>query len=359
MAAAGDTSEQRHFDAIQKSVREKNDDEALKQAADFIKTYPKSARIPLVRLTMADLESSPAEAVKQYRYIADRYRAFEHRDRALFRACEIYYIQSKWNDLKAESSDGMSLKKESRHSFDFHLFHVIAMMELAEYEQAGAECAALLDRHHGYNELARALLVQACLYKKTSGFSKQYIGALREIATGFAQSDVMQTALFLLGEYFEHRKMYDESYSAFMDLKARYPGSPESFESEARIKSMAKHRPRRVFYLPGKKIVDGAESIDISPDIDLPDEQESPVFYSISLGPFESLKRTREIKKLLGEYDFLKTVKLKNGYALYVGRCSEEDSVLKVKIRLAEEYGFNGRIVRISGDGKNSFIYGE
>jgi hypothetical protein len=50
---------------------------------------------------------------------------------------------------------------------------------------------------------------------------------------------------------------------------------------------------------------------------------------------------------------------LKNGYAVYVGRCPDEDSVLKVKIRLAEEYGINARIVRISIDEKNSYIYGD
>ena len=359
VSASADNTEQRRVDAIKKSLREKNEGEAGKRAAEFIKSFPGSGRVPDVRLIQADLEPSPAEALKLYRHIADRYRSFERRDRAIYRACEIDYIMSKWNDLKAESAEGMALQKNGRYDFDFHLFHVIALMELGEYETAGAECAALIESNHDYNQLARALLVQACLFKKTTGQSKQYIGSIREIAVGFSDSDVMQTALYLLGEYFAHRKMYDESYSAFMDLVSRYPGSPESIEAEKQCRSLARYKPRRVFYLPGKKIVEDAESIDISPDIDIPDEREGTVFYSISLGPFETLKRAREIKKLLGEYDFIKTVKLKNGYALYVARCPGEDSVLRVKIRLAEEFGLNGRIVRVTGDGKNSFIYGE
>ena len=55
----------------------------------------------------------------------------------------------------------------------------------------------------------------------------------------------------------------------------------------------------------------------------------------------------------------MKMVRLKNGYALYVGKRPDEEAAMKLKMRLAEEYGINGRIVRISGDGQRSYIYGE
>ena len=77
------------------------------------------------------------------------------------------------------------------------------------------------------------------------------------------------------------------------------------------------------------------------------------------MGPLASSRKAAELKGLLKDFDFIKTVKLKNGYALYVGRGPDEESALKLKIRLAEEYGINGRIVRISGDGERSYIYGE
>ena len=78
----------------------------------------------------------------------------------------------------------------------------------------------------------------------------------------------------------------------------------------------------------------------------------------VRLIPFSS-RKAAELKGLLKEFDFLRTVKLRDGFALYVGRGPDEESALKLKVRLAEEYGINGRIVRISGDGDRSYIYGE
>ena len=101
------------------------------------------------------------------------------------------------------------------------------------------------------------------------------------------------------------------------------------------------------------------ESIDISPEKDAPEDTEATVYYAISVGPFNSMKIVNGIKKELVDFDQIKTVRLSSGYALYVGRCRDEESALELRVRLAEEVGINGRIVRISAGDRQSFIYGE
>ena len=319
----------------------------------------KSGYTPEERLVLADRETFPPEAVKKYKSLVDKFRHFKKNDYAQHRICEIHYLAADWQELKNESLNGKKYFTRRRYRRNFMVFLVLAELELGEYDEAQRECERLIALNHDYNNLAAAILLLAQVHKKKSGFSKQYIITLRQIASGFPGSNAMQTALFLLGEFYENKKMYDESYSAYSDLVSKYPGSPEAAEATKRIGSLMKYNPRSVYYLPGKQIIDETASIDISPETDLPHEKDPSVFYSLSVGPFNSQSGAAEIKKLLAEYDFIKTVRLKKGYAVYVSRCPDEDSILKIKIRLAEEYGINGRIVRIFVDEKNSYIYGD
>jgi len=357
--AVGQKSENQYLDGIKKFAGNKNGSSAKKLSAEFFKAYPKTKYVPDVKLILADAETIPTKAVPQYQSILKNFRYFKKNDYVQYRICEINYLMSNWLELKTEAQNGGKKFPKSRFRDNFSMFLIFSLMQLGDYEGAEHECRRLVGNNHDYNNLAAALLILANIQKKSSGMSKQYIGSIREIAKGFSESDAMPAALFFMGEFYEQKKLYDESYSAYSDLIAKYPGSPEATEGDVRIKSLMKYNPKRATYLPGKKIIDAADSIDISPEIDIPDDKHSMIFYSLSVGPFISLKSAEEIKKLLNEYDFIKTVRLKNGYAVYVSRSPDEESILKVKIRLAEEHGLNGRIVRISSDGKNSYIYGE
>jgi hypothetical protein len=42
---------------------------------------------------------------------------------------------------------------------------------------------------------------------------------------------------------------------------------------------------------------------------------------------------------------------------IYLGQYRDTDSALEIRIRLAEEYGINGNIVRFSIQGDKSYIY--
>jgi tetratricopeptide (TPR) repeat protein len=357
-AEKSNTSEKQFLDLIRKQAQENDHAAVNKQAAEFFKAYPNSKKVPDVRLILADIEHSPEESIEKYRVIVTKYKYYPKRDYAQFRICEIKYLQSRWEDLITDSREGIRLGPGA-YSDRFRFFLIIGLIHKEDYDSAEKECRLLIDGNHDYHNMARSLLILSHIYRSTSGLSREYINTVREIALGYGNADTFPATLCLLGEFYEQKRMYDESYSAYSDLMSKYPGSPEASEATKRVQTLMKHNPRRVFYLPGKKIVDNTEIIDITPDIDVPEANGSSSFYSISVGPFPSVKNANEIKSLLKEFEFIKTVRLKNGYALYVGKSPDEESAMKVKMRLAEEYGINGRIVRISGDGQRSYIYGE
>jgi len=351
-------SEKQYLDDIRKSVKKNKYAAVKKQAAEFFKTYPNSKMVPDVRLILADIEHLPEESITKYRVIVTKYKYYPKRDYAQFRICEIEYLQSRWEDLISDAREGIRLGPGANGD-RFKFFLIIGLIHKEDYASAEKECRLLIDGNHDYHNMARSLLILSHIYRTTTGLSREYINTVREIALGYGDADTFPATLYLLGEFYEQKRMYDESYSAYSDLISKYPGSPEASEATKRVQALMKHNPRRVFYLPGKKIVDNTESIDITPEMDVPEANGSSSFYSISVGPFPSVKNAKEIKSLLKEFEFIKTVRLKSGYALYVGKSPDEESAMKVKMRLAEEYGINGRIVRISGDGQRSYIYGE
>lgn len=351
-------SDKQDYRAIQKLAAKKKYGDVKIKSAVFFKAHPESALVPDVRLILADIETSPDEAISNYRTVAARYRRYGRRHYARYRICEITFLQSKWDVLAREAREGLHMGK-SAYDGKFGRFLVIALIHTGDYAGAERECRRLIDTDHEYGTMARSLLLLAHILRSASGFSREYIATIRDMALGYADSDAIQAVIYLLGEFYENRQMHDESYSAYFDLVSKYPGSPEAAEASRRMKGLMKHNPRRVAYLPGKKILDGTEKIDIHPEKKLPEEDASAAFYSISVGPLASSKKATELKGLLKEFDYLRTVKLRDGFALYVGRGPDEESALKMKVRLAEEYGINGRIVRISGDGERSYIYGE
>ncbi|MBN2079633.1 MAG: hypothetical protein JW838_11755 [Spirochaetes bacterium] len=346
------------FRQIESLLKNNDLDKARNLSFRFIKAFPRSQHVPDVHLIIAETESSPEQAVLRYRILTDRYRSYPRLDHVLFRICEIHFLQSRWRDLEAAAREGMSLRANA-HYDEFALFLVISLTRRGRYGPAERECRRLLARNHEYQSLARTLLILAYIGRRSSGFSREYITTLRQIATGYAESDAHPATIYMLGEFYEHNKMYSESFSAYSDLLAKFPESPEADEASKRIHAIMRHKPRKVSYLPGGNIIDNTELLDIRPEEEVPEHDEAPSFYSLSIGPFDTAGGARKIRRLLGSFDYLQTVRLRRGYVIYAGRAPDNESALGLKIRLAEEFGINGRIVRIAGDGRRSYIYGD
>ncbi len=351
-------SDRRDFAVIQKLAAGKNIAAVEKKSSLFLKKYPDSPRAPDVRLILAEMAASPDEAITQYRAIVSRYRRYDKRAYAQCRLCEIAFLQSQWDILAREAHEGRRLGK-SPYAGKFRHYLIMALIHTGDYAGAERECRLLIEQDHDYRTMARSLLILSHILRLTTGFSREYIATIRDIALGYGDSDAMPAVLYLLGEFYEHRRMHDKSYSAYYDLLSKYPGSPEASEAARRVKGLMTYGPRRVPYIPGKKLLDATEKIDIHPEMDMTEDEASSAFYSISIGPLPSARQAAELKGILKRFDHVKTVRLSKGYTLYVGRGLDEEAALKLKVRLAEEYGINGRIVRISADGERSYIYGE
>ncbi len=355
---AGNPAGTAEFRRIESLLKSGSAVEARNLSLRFIESFPRSPHVPDAHLVIAETESSPEKAVSRYRTITRRYRSYPRLDHVLFRVCEIHFLQARWSDLEDAARDGMSLRDNS-HYDDFALFLVISLIRRGNYNRAEGECRRLIERNHEYESLARSLLILAYIDRRSSGFSRDYITTLRQIATGYPESDAHPATLYMLGEFYEQKKMYNESYSAYSDLLGRFPESPEAAVAQGRIHAIIRHSPRRVPYLPDRGIIERTETLDIRPHEEVPERDETASFYSISIGPFDTAGGVKKIRVLLGSFDFLQTVRLRRGYVLYVGRVPDNESALELRIRLAEEFGINGRIVRIAGEGRRAYIYGD
>jgi tetratricopeptide (TPR) repeat protein len=332
-----------------------NDSGSLSDLADsFIKKYPESHHLNDVLIISADRERDINKAIEKYKiHLKNGKLARDARKKI----CEIYFLQSSWHNLEKESGD-MIRSEKNQNTEKAMLFKTASLINLEKYNEAKKSFGELLDATHEQKPISIALLYMAMINKKTSGFSSSYSNNLRDLASGFSNTDSYPSAVYLLGEYYENKNKTDEAYSAYRDLVEKYPKSPEAGMAQKRLLLLEKQNPKTVFYIPNKKIINDSESLDIRPELELTDDS-GPHYYSIMIGPFSSKKKCDEMKRLLSDFGPSKSIKLGTGFRLIVGRITGADDALTAKIRLAEEFGINGRIVRISGDQNKKYIYGE
>ncbi len=330
-------------------------------ARKFFKQYPKSNYVADVRLILAENESNPKESIKQYRTLVDKYKFFKKRDYAQYKLCETLYLLSQWKTLKNESRRGIKLFKRSRYFTKFRFFLARAYIHLEMFEDAKDVCLKITRQDRDHENLSEALLLLSFINKKISGFSRGYLYYLNELLTDFRNSKKIPTAIYMLGNYYESRRDYDRAYSAYIDISQRFPLSPESIFARRRLAGIDKYDPRKVGYMPNKRTIRKSDNIDIKPEIDNNGnaKDDAQIVYSVSLGPFSDMNRAEKIRDLInGDFNPIKIVETRRKkFVLYVGRLSNSDIAISMKIRLAEEFGMNGNIVRIIKDEKRLYIY--
>ncbi len=358
-------SEQDSFKKINDLVKEgkgKEIDEASKQ---FLKDFPKSGLVADVRLIMADNQDDPHKAVGQYRVLVDKYKYFNKRAYSQYKICEILYLQSKWNELSTEAEKGAGLFIDSEYTVKFKFFLVKALIHLERYEDAKKVCVNITVIDHSYNNLSDALLLLSYINRNMYGISRSYLYSLSEIISGFGKSGNMPAALYLLGRYYHSRREYNKAYSAYSDVVKDFPKSPEAGFSGKELLAIEQYKPSRTDYIPDRNTIRKTDNIGIEPEIDIDETEDSretkgDIKYSISLGPFEKIQNAREIRDLIDrDFQPVEIAEVKNKFFIYTGRFAGIDSALKTRIRLAEEFGINGSIVRIIKDAKKIYIYEE
>ncbi|HOO72024.1 MAG TPA: tetratricopeptide repeat protein [Spirochaetota bacterium] len=358
LAAGGDDAHA--FDRVREAYGSGDRNRALALSREFLKKHPQSGLVPDARMVIADCQSDPEEALKLYAVVRDKYRYYPRRDRAQYRICEIHFFLSQWKALAEESARGISLFDRGAYSDDFHYYRAVAAVQLGMLENAEEECHRMIDKSHNYSSLARALVLLSYVIRKKTGYSREYIYSLRELALGFEKADLSPSTLYLLGKFYESRHEWNRAYSAFTDIVDRFPRSPEANFSRQRLETLKEKNPRREKYLPDDKTVRETDQFDLQPEIDVTDEDtETGWYYSLSIGPFPSLRETKRIERELAEFEALKVARLRSSYTIYLGKFGTSDEALETRVRLAEEFGINATIVRVSKDSGRQYIYGE
>jgi tetratricopeptide (TPR) repeat protein len=329
-----------------------------REAYDFLKKFPESRYVPDVRLMLADNESDTELALEKYRAVVKYYRYYPHRDYALYRVCQILDLKSGWKELQIESMSGIRLFPESSYLFEFKFLYITSCIMLEEYERARSECLKITEKTHNYTILARTLFLLAEIDRKTTGNSRAYIYNMRELAAGFQSSAIYPSIIFKLGNFYESKNDKDRAYSAYSDIVKNFPDSPEAEMSLARIENLKPLHPRLVKYIPDMETVNRTAAIDISPDY-TQSEYESRTYYSVTVGPFSKSRDADSITALLKNYSNVRVEHTTLGDFVYVGIHPDTDMALQTKIRLAEEYGINGNIVRFSNKKNRSYIYSD
>jgi tetratricopeptide (TPR) repeat protein len=275
------------------------------------------------------------------------------------------YLQSKWKELKTDSQRGIELFDKSDYLVKFKFFLAKALIQLEQFDAAKKVCIDITKTDHSYNNLSDALILLSYINRNMFGISRSYLYSLSEIISGFKDSGNMPAALYLLGKYYQAKGDFNKAYSAYSDVVAHFPKSPEAEFSKKELSDIAQHNPSRTGYIPDKDAIRKTDNIDIQPEIDTEDEADkenakSDIQYSISLGPFDNIKSARDIKNLINkDFQPVEIAEVRNGFYIYAGRFAGIDQALKIKIRLAEEFGINGAIVKILKDAKKIYIYEE
>jgi hypothetical protein len=358
-------SEQDSFKKFNELTKEGKEKELIEASKQFIKDFPKSNLIADVRLILAENEADPKKAIEQFRVLVTKYAYFKKRDHAQYKICEILYLQSKWGELKTEAEKGAWLFKNSEYLVKYKFFLAKALIHMEQFDAAKKVCIDITRSDHNYNNLSDALLLLSYINRNMYGISRSYLYSLSEIISGFKDSGNMTTALYLLGKYYQSNGDYNKAYSAYSDVIKEFPKSPEAEFSKKELTAIAQYNPSRSDYIPDKEAIKKADNIGIEPETDIEDKENnekiiSDIQYSISLGPFDKIQNAREIKNLINkDFQPIETAEVKNKFFIYTGRFANIDSALKTRIRLAEEFGINGSIVKIIKDTKKIYIYEE
>jgi tetratricopeptide (TPR) repeat protein len=347
-------SEKESYLKIKKIMSSDRSNTAANDIENFTKKYPASRNLPELLFLSASNEQNPDRSIEKHRKCFFM-KAGLYSELSALKVCQILHMKSSWKELKEISQAGLSLNGKYRD--DFRKFTVEASMMTGDFPEADAQNKYLLDNIREYNTLAGSLIARSYIKKNTGGFSRDYIYTLRETAIGFYESEYMPTALYLLGEFYENSGDYDRAWSAYSDLTAHFPESPESEYAADRTAALMKHKPSRKGYIPTEKIVKSAPSLDISPESEY-ENTEGSSYYAVSIGPFDASRDADRIRKLPGLSDS-KKAKTRSGYSIFAGRFSSREEAYRMKIRLAEEFGLNGHITRITEKGGRAYIYGE
>jgi hypothetical protein len=153
---------------------------------------------------------------------------------------------------------------------------------------------------------------------------------------------------------FEQEHQNDFAYSAYRDLRTKFPRSPEAMVSSAVYASLEKSGANYSSNYSSK-----SSRFNLTPEYTVEETTQSLV-YAVLIGPVYDLKEAQGIKKeMTPDFNGILLVRGKDGFYLYVGSEPSAEKALALKVRIAEEYALNGKIALKKEESGREYIYGE
>lgn len=280
------------------------------------------------------------------------------REKKLAELCSILSVSSKWKDLRDESAYGIKHFRAGKLYHEFSIHYITSSILTGKYSEAFNECGLLLESNHDSRVIVRALILKSYIISKTEGFSREYLVSLKQLSDGFLDTESAPAIIMMYAQYHEKKNNSNAAYAAYLDLKKKYPRSVEAIAAAEKIEKLKKNVTAMVDYIPDTSALSSAERIDISPEIDN-GEHNSAGRYSVAIGPFAKRKEAQQMKKIATQFGASRIVRLNGAYIVYAGNFDDSESALEARVRLAEEFGVNGNIVKFKSSDTKEYIYGE
>ncbi|MBP8082616.1 MAG: hypothetical protein KAZ87_05370 [Spirochaetes bacterium] len=301
----------------------------------FIKKYPKSSNLDIIRFYSAETETSLQKSEKDYLLFIRLYNKSDFIETAYLRLCCILYLSNKIDSLIRQASDYTYLFPDGKYKKEISLFLIKAYLLSQDYTKA--------EKIIRKEKLKDSILSDYTLYR--SYHKRSFI-----LNTGNNPAD-----LYFAGNILEKSKKINEAFSAYSDVIRLFPKSPEAFSSKKRITQLLPFKPVTV-----KNYLNISEDkIDIAPSREITTVKGGE-YYCVEIGPFYNLNEAKKIRnEIRNDYGNSLIVKRQREFAIYIGSFSSPEDALDIKIRLSEELGFNGHIVLVRKNGKNEYYSGE
>ncbi|MCL2026683.1 MAG: hypothetical protein FWG92_07770 [Leptospirales bacterium] len=329
-----------------------------KTSSEFLKKFPSSRHAVDVSIILAENEKNPEEAVRKYRAIIAKYKNYGKLDLLYLRICEIYHLQSDWKSLAKEALTALGSFPKSAYTGDFQLFYCAAEASLYRYDQSLRFANDVIKHENNKNKAAQAALFSAQAERARTGYSRSYGHMLRELVIEYPQHGINPTALLLLGDFYEKTNSLGKAVGAYSSLAEKYPRSPEYAMMRTRLNSLRSKGVKIDRNILDRNTIERTQKFDLT----YRDEQEkskNQAHYSVAIGPLDTEKRAAEIHRVLKNFGTVKTIRRKEGFFHYIGNFASVQQALGLRVRIAEEYGINGSIVRFAGDENQRYIYRE
>lgn len=326
-----------------KSLELISDSTVLTESLRFIKTFPKSSYIDDIRLVAARNESSVDKALLQCSLVRNKGVENPFYNQASVLQCELLFISGRFEECAKSARILASKNNDTSTKRAASVYLIRSLLLLQDYKEADVS----------FNRFSKFMTEN-----DLNSIANEISQKIGEHDYNLGSDPIHSPSILLfLSRYYKITRKYNESFSALKDLQELFPRSPEALTSLYDFEELKKSGSK---YTENYLSLIQPNNVDIlSPEDPVADET-SDNHYAVSIGPFDSVSNVRKIKKeMTSDYGSIMLVGTGGKYYLYIGDESTPDGATEIRIRLAEEYGINGRIVQITSENNHEYIYGQ